>query len=248
MADTTGRQTDAEAKSGILATGEEERAANGNSARLTRVQILDRHEAGILDSWSWEAWLWRDPAGSFSACLELVLWVDDPEAEPQQYQLDQFHSGGELYAFLSEAWSNDHGAEDSLTPADWEDIAAAVSALDQDLSIQLQQAVIADRDEYEGPIPQTALGRCVSGATWSRGQQPGGGGAMWATIARTLAARHAIEHYARRHLENHGRLPAGSHHVQVKFGPVGTDADCTPPAGASGAAGFDAMVCFPQPD
>jgi hypothetical protein len=212
-------------------------------------KIFDLHESGATDSWCWEAWLSKHADGSYSLQLRQEPWEADPDAEPSSYELEHFHSGGELFTFMQDAWITEH--EEHLDEQAWAEIADNLGPIDGTLADEVRAAVMGEfhpPEDDASSMPATPLQRCIAGATWQRTIREGGGGAMWAGIAEARRDKQAVALYARRYLEKHQELPQGVHQVRVTFGPAGSGADCAPGGWSGGSAVFDKAVWYPELD
>jgi hypothetical protein len=207
--------------------------------------ILERHESGASDSWSWEASLSRSSDGSYRAELSQQLWDGDDDTEPSVYESHPLRSGRELFEFLQASWITEH--EEPLDEEAWREVVESVESVDAALGGELRAAV---GEEFGEPAdaprrPPTALQQCVAGATWERTQHSGGG-AMWASVADSRRAEQALAFFIHRFQNAHGMLPRGPHHVRVTFGRAAEGADCEPGSWAGGDGVFDKIVHFPE--
>lgn len=208
-------------------------------------KILERHESGASDSWSWEAWLSRSSDGSYRAELRQQLWDGDEDTEPSVYESHPLRSGREFFEFLQSSWINEH--EEPLDEEAWGEVVESVESVDAALAGEIRTAV---GEEFDEPVDEplrspTALQRCVAGATWERTQHSGGG-AMWARIAESRRANQALAFFVHTFQNAHGTLPRGPHHVRVTLGRAEDGADCELGSWAGGDGVFDKIVHFPE--
>lgn len=204
-----------------------DQGANSQPARILYVS-----ESGVVDSWTWEAWLSRTADGSYSAELAPVVDETADDGELRAYQLSSFRVGQELFDFLESSWLNDH--EDPLEEAHWSEIVESIRPFDIALAEEVRDARERWLKELDNddPEPATAMQRCIAAATWKRTTYSGGG-AMWAAIGESQRGRAAIASFVQEYFKAHNRLPSSSHQVRV----------------ASERSGvFDALVQFPEPD
>ena len=195
--------------------------------------------------WTWAADLYLLADGTYRVTMSQCPGAPGEEdwvASEQDGLLEE----SELFEFLCTSLAQ--WVEETLTEAEWREVATLVQQTDGALGAGFEVAIEDEFNprEFEElvgpPEPLTPIERCITDARWDS-PSFGGGGAMWAAIAFKSRMRRAVEVYASRHLASNGAPPQGPHRVQLTYGPLeGVDFHC--PVSRSDTGSVDQIVSF----